>query len=173
MASKSYLITHDYKAPYVESTGHPKNPTQVKFKVFRRGDIVRGELKHANNKPAFLLVGGQAIVTLDVIKELVTKEVKSGADSTTTSPSKLIDKTIGLPKNNSNPQVRYLDAMLIGAIVGFGGAYLAEKQGWIGEPNKKNKLIGAGIGAALGVYYIYRSKTQRQKAQLRANNENE
>jgi hypothetical protein len=164
MALKSYIITHDVKSPYIVATGLPHNPQKVCLKLFRKGQIVKGELKHANNKPAFLLVNGVCVIGLDVVKELVTKEISSNASGLQNpTPTKVIDKTIGLSKNNSNPQVRYIDAMIIGALVGVAGVYIAEKQGWIAEPDKKYKLYGAIGGAILGYYFMYRKKTQKQK----------
>jgi hypothetical protein len=167
MALKSYLITHDVKSPYIVATGLPHNPQEVRLKLFRKGQVVKGELKHANNKPAFLLVNGVCVIGLDVVKELVTKEINSNASGgTTTSAAKVIDKTVGLSKNNSNPNVRYIDAMIIGALVGAGGVFLAEKQGWIAVPDKKYKLYGAVGGAIAGFYFMYRKKTQAQKVKL-------
>ena len=58
MALKSYIMTSDVKAPYVTATGLAHNPSEIRLKKYRRGQIVKGELKHANNKPAFLLVDG-------------------------------------------------------------------------------------------------------------------
>jgi hypothetical protein len=162
MALKSYLITHDVKSPYVVATGLPHNPQEVRLKLFRKGQVVKGELKHANNKPAFLLVNGVCVIGLDVVKELVTKEIGSNASGgTTTSPSKVIDKTIGLSKDNSNPKVRYIDAMIVGALLGVAGVFIAEKQGWVEDTDKKYKLYGAIGGAIVGYYFMYRKKTQK------------
>jgi hypothetical protein len=167
MALKSYIITHDVKSPYVVATGLPHNPQQVRLKLFRKGQVVKGELKHANNKPAFVLVNGVCVIGLDVIKEVVTKEISSNATGLQNpTPTKMIDKTIGLSKNNSNPKVRYIDAMIVGALLGVGGVFLAEKQGWIKEPDKKYKLYGAIGGAVIGYYFMYRKKTQKPKFKL-------
>ena len=138
MAQKSYIVTHDFKAPYVQITGIPHAPQAIKMKKFRKGEIIRGELKHANNKPAFILVNGACVVPLDVVKELVTKAVVSNADGNTSKvDSTPKTKVVTVP---TNPKVRYADAIILGAIIGAIGAYLVEKQGWIGEPDKKNKL---------------------------------
>ena len=161
MALKSYVVTNDVKSPVVRVTGDPRNPQEISFKQFRKGDIVNGELKHANNKPAFLLVKGVCVVPLDCIKELITKDVVSHADGETKIKSPVLD---GIPKKNSmntNPKVKYADALLIGGIVGFAGVWLAEKQGWIEGEGKKNRLIGAGAGSLLAMYLVYRSKTEK------------
>lgn len=171
MALKSYIITHDVKSPCVVATGLPHDPQKVKLKLFRKGAIVKGELKHANNRPAFVLVDGIFVIGLDVIKELVTKEISSNASGGPSQASKVVEKTVGLSKNNTNPKVRYIDAMIIGALLGFVGVYVAERQGWIKEPNSKYKLYGAGGGALIGLYFMYRKKTQKQKFQLQKNDE--
>jgi len=166
MALKSYILTKDFKSPYVTSTGLPHNPQAIRFKQFAKGDVINGEMKHANNKPAFVLVNGVCVVPLQVIKELVTKEVVSHADGEgkiTGAPVKnAINKNLGSSKQNSNPKVAYADALLIGAIVGFGGIVLAEKQGWITESDNKYRLYGAVGVAALGMYFVYRQKTQKK-----------
>ena len=160
MAQKSYIFTHDFKAPYVTATGMPHNPQAIKFKRFQKGQIARGELKHANNKPAFLLVNGVCVVPLDIVKELVTKAV-SNADGSAPVSDK--PKVVKVP---TNPKVRYADAMIIGAIVGVVGVYVAEKQGWIAEPDKKYKLYGALIGAAGAAYIVYRTNNAKPKVQV-------
>jgi len=160
MAQKSYIFTRDYKSPMVVATGMAHNPQAVKFKKFQKGEIVRGELKHANNKPAFLLVNGVCVVPLDIVKELVTKEVVSNASGGSTEPK------VKKVKVATNPKVRYADAMILGAIVGIVGVYVAEKQGWIAEPDRKYKLYGALGGAALAAYVVYRTNNAKPKVQI-------
>ena len=53
-----------------------------------------------------------------------------------------------------------MDAMLIGAVIGLAGVYLANKKGWIKVPDNMNYAYGAGIGAALAGYYIYRNNNK-------------
>ena len=162
MAQKSYIFTHDFKAPYVTATGMPHNPQAIKFKRFQKGEIVRGELKHANNKPAFLLVNGVCVVPLDIVKELVTKAV-SNADGGGSSFPESKPKVVKVP---TNPKVRYADAMIIGAIIGVVGVYVAEKQGWIAEPDKKYKMYGALAGAVAAAYVVYRTSNGKPKVQV-------
>lgn len=159
MALKSYIMTADVRAPYVAATGLAHNPQDIRLKKFHKGQIVKGELKHANNKPAFVLVNGVCVVPISAIKELVTKEIMSGVDASTTT-KEAIDKTIGLTKNNSNPKVRYVDAMIVGGLVGFGVAYFLEKKGYIQSTERSYKLYGALGGAVLAAYLVYRKKTQ-------------
>jgi hypothetical protein len=151
MALKSYIVIADIKTPYVQGTGVPHRPQEVRFKLIRKGEIIKGELKHANNKPAFVLVNGTLVVPLSAVKELVTKEITSNVDGIAKD-----DKApMKLPSIN---KVKYVDAIIVGALLGVGGAYLSEKQGWLGEPDKKNKLYGALIGGAVALYGLYRYK---------------
>jgi hypothetical protein len=167
MAQKTYIATHDFKAPYVEVTGMPHNPQQVKFKTFRKGQQFRGELKHANNKPAFILAENNSIVGLDTVKEIVTKQV--GSETRANEMSAFNGSTSGETKKVSvptNPKVRYIDAMLLGALVGVVGVVVAEKQGWIPEPDKKYKMYGALAGAVAAAYIVYRTSNGKPKVQI-------
>lgn len=161
MALKSYVITQTYKAPVVRVTGLPHKPQQITFKTFRKGEIIKGEMKHANNKPAFVLVDGIMVVPLEVLREVVTKEINVGVDASQQGePKKNIEYSKFL---GSNYKIGYIDAIVLGGALGVGGAFLAEKQGWIAPPDKKNKLWGGLIGAGLGMYLVYRSKSGRTK----------
>jgi hypothetical protein len=164
MAQKTYIFTHDCKAPYVEITGKPHMPQEIKFLKFRRGDQVRGELKHSNNKPAFILGPKNAIIPMDCVKELVTKAVVGDTSSIASSS---FDASAQQKKAvPTNPKVRYIDAMLLGALVGLVGVVVAEKQGWISEPDTKYKWYGAGLGAAAAAYIVYRTSNAKPKVQI-------
>ena len=52
----------------------------------------------------------------------------------------------------------YADGVIVGALLGFASVILAEKQGWIANVDKKTKITGAVIGAAVGCYFVYRFK---------------
>ena len=124
-----------------------------KFKQFRKGQIVKGEMKHANNKPAFLLVDGCCVVPLTSIREVVTKEVTSdvtGDAAQTPIVKNKIDVKVS--------KLKIMDAGIIGGLVGLGGVWLAHKQSWLPVVDNKNYLYGAVIGAAAGMYLLYRFK---------------
>ena len=159
---KSYIITKDCKSPVVTNSQTAHKPAQIRFKHFRRGQIVQGELKHSGNQPSFVLVGRMCIVPLDCVKELQGKDIQSsgftGADmDENKTPAKVVKV--------ENPKVKYLDAMIIGALGGFLVVHVAEKQGYITpneENDKKNKMYGALGGALIGLYMVYRhSSTQK------------
>mgnify|MGYP003646113025 CR=1 FL=1 len=163
MAIRSYIITENVKSPYVQVTGMPHKPQAIKFKQFRKGEIVKGELKHSNNQPAFLLVDGCCVVPLGCLREVVTKEITSNAvgdkqdsPAPTTTMGKLIAKT---------PAVNYIDSAIIGGLLGLGAVYLAEKQGWLPVVDKKNKIYGALIGSAVALYGYYRFKPKFKKTE--------
>ena len=63
----------------------------------------------------------------------------------------------------TNPKVRYIDAMIVGAVIGVIGVIVAEKQGWIAEPDSKYKLYGAGLGAIAAGYIVYRTNNAKPK----------
>ena len=155
MALKSYILTRDFNSPYVISTGLAHQPTKIKLKKFRKGEIVNGEMKHANNQPAFILVQGTLMIPLSVIKEVVTRDVNSSFDDGKSNKA-AEDKKPAIVVTNS--KMKSLDAMIIGAIAGLGGVILAEKQGWITSVDKKNKIYGAIVGAIAGLYVSYRFK---------------
>jgi len=158
MAAKSYIFVNDYKAPYVQVTGLPHNPQKIRFKKFLKGEIVKGELKHANNKPAFILVAGVCVVPLDIVKELVTKAVVEHNDHAKSAADGAMLALTPKKKPSTASKVKYVDAMVVGALLGVGAVFLADKQGWISMPDKKHKLYGAAIGAAAGLYFVYRMK---------------
>jgi hypothetical protein len=165
MAIKSYILTQDFSAPYVVATGLPHDPQKIKIKKFGKGEIVKGEMKHANNQPAFVLVNGVLVLPLEVIKELVTKAI---VDNDTppipvdVEPQNASEVLLGKKKTAvpTNPKVRYIDTMVIGGLIGLGGVYLAGRQGWIAEMDKKYYLYGFGLGAIAGAYFVYRTKAQ-------------
>lgn len=154
---KSYVLIQDFKAPYVIATGMPHKPSKIMLKKYVKGEIIEGELKTAKGKPVIVLINGVIPVPITVLKEVVTKEIVNSVNgNTATSTTKLNPNqpTITTKKTST----RYFDAGILGAILGVGAAYLAEKQGLIAQPDKKNKLYGAAIGAVLAMYLVYRKK---------------
>jgi ABC-type enterobactin transport system permease subunit len=152
---KSYVFKQDFKAPYVVSTGLPHRPTKIMLKKYKRGQIIQGQMVMAKGKPSVLLVSGVIPIPLTVIREVITKEiVQSNASGTPTTTTNLSSAVVVGKKSNT----RYIDAAILGAILGLGAAYFLEKRNLLGQPDKKNKLYGAAIGAVLAMYFIYRKK---------------
>ncbi len=179
MALKSYVLTQDFATPYVIATGMAHNPQQIKVKKFKKGDIVKGELKHANNQPAFVLVQGTLVLPLEVIKELVTKAIIDNdtppipIEDLDSSSKKSDDVVVSKKKSNlmplksTNPKVNYIDSMIIGGIVGLGAMYLVKRQNWIEEFNNKYYLYAGLVGASLGAYIVYRVRSSKaEKVQI-------
>ena len=155
-----FVATQDFVTPYVVSTGQPHNPTQICKKKFRKGDIITGEVKTVKGKPSFVLHKGVMVIPFSVVKQVVVKDIViSNLDGTSDSVAKTNPKVeVKVIKPADVKNKKYIDGILIGAVVGLGGVILAEKQGWIANIDKKNKIYGAIAGAVLGAYYIYRFK---------------
>ena len=151
-----FVATKDFVTPYVVSTGMPHKPTRICKKKFKKGEIITGEIKTANGKPAFVLHKGVMVVPLAVVKQVITKDldVSNAVGDNIAKSNPKVEVRLGATKKDTNKQ--YIDALVIGAIVGFAGVILAEKQGWIAVVDKKNRLYGAIGGAILGAYIVYR-----------------
>jgi|LakMenEpi03Aug12_release.lakeMendotaPanAssembly.Ray.scaffolds.fasta_scaffold03477_13 hypothetical protein len=155
MAQKTYQVIKNFKTPFVVATGVAHRPQQIKFKSFKKGDMVKGELKHANNKPAFVLVGGALVMPLDSIKEVVTKDIVSNAtgDEKKTTEAKTTIKV-------ATSKLTIMDSALVGALLGVVAVHIANKKNWIVVPEKINFLYGGLAGAFLGGYLVYRSRNK-------------
>lgn len=152
---KSYILKQDYSFPDVISTPSTYQRARVNMKKFRRGEIVNGEMKHSNNEPSFVLVEGRFVIPVSMLREVVTKEVSSNASGF--PEQKAMDKKPALVVTRGG--LKGLDAMLIGALSGVAGVFIAEKQTWLQpSPNKKNYIYGAVVGALAGLYLNYRFK---------------
>lgn len=154
------MITHEFKSPYVVASGNPRNPTETRYKRFKKGELISGELKHNNNKPAFVLYNGVVVVPLSVIRAVVTKEILSSASGEEVNKIPNGQETTKNFIINKNPKTRYMDAAIAGAIFGLVAVFVANKKGWIKVPMNINYGYGVGAGALLAVYLIYRSNNK-------------
>lgn len=156
-----YVATCDFSVPYVLSTGRAINPVIQKVKRIKKGEVLKGVLKSANGRPAFLLMknpeGAAIVVPADYLQEVKLTELNSNASGGSVQQKTLAPISVDVKKN----KVRYMDALLVGGLIGALAVYGAEKKGWIKTPSNKNKLIGAGVGAALAVYAMYRFKGEK------------
>lgn len=157
---KTYVITKDVKVPIVVNSGQAHRPAQVRYKIYRKGEMVQGELKHSDNKPAFVLVGQMGVLPLNCVQEVTSVPVTSNADGAT---DKKDEKQVEVKKDS---KVQYGDAMIIGALVGFVGVFMAQKYGYLDQENKKFRLYGALGGGLLGVYWVYRNKNTRKTVKV-------
>jgi hypothetical protein len=158
MANKSYVLVQDFNAPYVVATGMAHKPSRIMIKKYRKGDIIEGELKTTGGKPTIVLVRGVIPIPVTMLRVVVTKEILSSANGAPTAKPQLNTATTINTVSAKKTNTRYLDSGIIGAILGIGAVYLAEKQGWIATAETKNKLYGAAVGAVLGMYFVYRKK---------------
>jgi hypothetical protein len=158
---KTYIITKDVKVPIVVNSGQAHRPAQVRYKVYRKGEMVKGELKHSNNKPAFILVGSMGVLPLNCVQEVTSVPVTSSVTGEATN--------IIPPKESEavkEPKVQYGDALIIGALVGFVGVFMAQKYGYLNQEDKKLRLYGALGGGLLGMYWVYRQKNTSKKVKI-------
>jgi len=164
MARKqAYIVTRAFKSPNVIETGISHRPAEIAWKKFSKGQIIKGELKHSNGKPAFVLIGRMTVVPLGNIKRLVTKTLidrSSGADGT------VKNKATDYMKKTA-PKIKYMDGILVGAGIGGVGFWLAEKKNLIQSNNPKNKFYAAAAGSALAWYLIYRYHNRKNKPKLK------
>lgn len=163
---KTYIITNDVDVPVVAG-GTAHKQAQVRMKRFRKGQIVRGELKHSNNKPSFVLVGRMMVIPVECVKEIQGKDVTSkfsGADMD--EIKKPVTPQQKAVQQKSETTVKYMDALLIGAVLGFGAMFFAEKKGWVTSEDNKLKMYGAIGGAFLGIYLVYRKRSSNMKSNI-------
>jgi len=148
---KTYIITKDVKVPFVVNSGQAHKPAQIRYKVFRKGKMVKGELKHSNNKPAFVLVGTMGVLPLNCVQEVTSTPIVSNFDDNS-------DEIEIKKETKQEPKVQYGDALIIGALLGLLAVYGAQKYNYLDAEEKKYKLYGAVVGGVLGLYYVYRKK---------------
>jgi len=160
---KAYILTRDVRCPIVDGHNYTHRPLQVKTKLFKKGSIVKGELKHSDNQPAFVLVGKMCVIPIDAVKELSGKDITSkfsGADMDE-KPKTNADTSKTPILKNKNPKIAYIDAMIICGILGFVGMYYAEKKQLITSEDSKLKMYGAIGGALAGIYLVYRTRSNQ------------
>ena len=156
---KTYILTRDVNCPVVATGGTAHKQTQMRMRRFRKGQLVKGELKHSNNRPAFVLVGKMCVIPIDAVKEIQGKDIVSKFEGADMDQQKKQVQPATL--KSANPKVKYMDALLIGGLVGFIAIYFAEKKGYITSEDNKNKMYGAIGGAVLGAYLVYRHQASQ------------
>jgi hypothetical protein len=164
--SQDYVFTQDYKAVYVVATGMPHKPSSIKFKKFRKGEIIKGVLHSPYGKPEFVMIDGIMVVPTNVLRKVITKTINGGGQNSfdgTGGSSESTSQTIAI-KKPVDPKIQYMDAMLIGGVVGLVLTHIAEKKEWIGKSEEnpyQNKLIGAAVGAAVGAYIVFKTRSKK------------
>ena len=162
---KNYILTSNFISPVVTATGQPHRPTKIEGKRFRKGQIVKGVMQYANGAPSHILMGGTLMIPATHLREVETRELSNAAGPTTEAllekPSETLTPSVKTIEPAKNPKVKYLDAILVGGVIGFVGVIIAEKQGWIPVPEKKYKLMGAVGGAFIACYFVYRSQQNK------------
>lgn len=157
-----FVVTKNFKSPYAVATGVPHKPTALKTANFKKGQIIKGDIKKddvGNN--AFVMYRNTIVVPLDCVRQVLTKEVdlKNGFSNATGSSKPLSAQAQIIKVQPPKEEVRkkYIDAIIIGGILGFVATYYAEKKGYV-QPEEKNKMIGVALGSLAGLYLVYRFK---------------
>ena len=163
MKTRRFILTRNFKSPYIARNGMAHSPHQLGYKMYRKGEQINGEvIKDSNNTPLFVQPSGDngLVIPLDAVKEVVTKDViVSNAEGSEDKSAK--GKVIAAVKNGAE-RSKYPDAAIIGALVGFGLYRLAVKKTWLIE-NQKHMLIAIGLTAGLGMYGVYRFSSTKPK----------
>ncbi len=165
-----FVVTQDFKTPRVTATGNNKQPTRIDFKYFKKGQILKGVL-HKDNQgnPDVLMLNGTMAVPLEVVKRVITKDIQTSGFDGDVSKSDAPTKISLKPKEGS--KMKYLDAAIIGGIAGFILTIVSEKKGWLDaneESPYQNKLIGAGVGAVVGAFLIYRFGNNKEEIKAKS-----
>lgn len=158
--ARIYTLIRDIEAPYVVDTGNNRRGPNIRKKKFKKGQMIKGVMKYANGRPAYILVGGAIPVEARHLKILMAKDVEVSDFS---GEAKAKSDVPGIIHNNANPKVKYIDAMIVGGIVGALAVHFAEKKGFIQNPDQKNKIYGAVGGALLLMYVVYRYQSAKKK----------
>jgi hypothetical protein len=147
----TYALSKEYRAQRVIFSKHPAKPSTICQQWFKRGDLIKGELKHMNNQPAIVMTESGWIFPVNVLKEVLTKDLSgaasSGADGSGGAAGSGADlKKSAVVGDLKNPprtkKVQYLDAIILGGLIGFVAVWAAEKKGWLPpSPDKKNKIF--------------------------------
>lgn len=156
---KAYIVKENFKAPFVVATGMAHKPQRIEYKTFRKGQIIKGTMRYNQGKPAFVLVGGIIPVECRYVNELQQKEIIVSNATGSSSEEKTTEK---FDLKSSNPKIKYIDAMLVGGLIGALGVHFAEKKGYITNPDQKNKIYGAVAGALISWYIVYRQQSSKK-----------
>lgn len=152
---ETYLITENYRGPKVifDPSGHNR-PPKIIYKVFRKGEQINGVMRYKNGQPLVVMTSGNIPVPIKYVKRVVAKDITSSASGPVKSETPKVEMPV---IKSGNSKIMYIDAMMLGAILGALAVHFAEKKGYIESVSPKNKLYGAAGGAFLGWYLIYRN----------------
>ena len=152
MAKKTYLVVKDFQSPQVYSTGYSHKPAQIGMRSFKKGTTIQGELKTSNGKPSFILVGRMTVVPIECVQEVVARPVQGTSSFDAVGDKKPLKEYM----DKTTTKVKYMDAAIVGALVGGLGYYFLEKRGMVPTDNPKFRVYAAGAGVALAIYLVYR-----------------
>lgn len=157
---KHYIVIKEVDVPVVVRGSVNNMPPLIKTIRLKKNQIIKGELKHANNEPAIVLMGKRVPVPIECLQEVKSVPITGKDTQPTTAYSNASGDEQQPPKTittkPTKPVMRYADGALLGGLAGLLGVYLAQKKGLISEENGNYRIYGALAGATLGVYAIWR-----------------
>lgn len=160
MQAERYILTKNVRTPVVINTPYPHKPTAIKYKEFREGETIKGVVqKGRDGKPRFIIVKGMYVIPAHAVRLLVTKNI--GEPNSNASGKDAGEKLEQYAKGG-NPRVKYMDAALVGALVGVTAVFFAQKKGWLTPPSKSNLVYGALGAAGLSMYVIFRIRNRNK-----------
>jgi hypothetical protein len=157
MANENFLVTQDFKSPFMTITGQAHRPHKIEYKPFRAGSVISGKMHYRGGKPAFVMIDETLVVPLGVIKKVHAEDISVNRVNSSSSFD-AGQKSYIVP----NEKYRYTDAGIIGAVIGIAFVYVGQKKGLkiYDEAMPKNKYVAMGVGAligsALGMYIAKR-----------------
>ncbi len=150
-----FLVVQDFRSPVFMITGMAHKPHDIRFRPYRKGQTLEGQIIYTNGQPSYIMSENKYIIPLHAVQEI--KTVQDVVSNATGDEKKQLDKALKKPAGN----LEYIDWAIAGAIIGFAAVYFAEKKAWL-KPDPKHKFIGMGIGALLFAYGKYRIAPAKQ-----------
>lgn len=169
-----FVVSEDFTTPHIIMTGNPRQPTKNMPKAFKRGTVIQGDIiKDKNGRPLFVLVYPDLHIPLVYLRSVKTEPLmggpRSGPVSNVSGPQISVSQPAATTAKVSfinNKKTKYIDFAIVGAILGFGVHYFAQKKEWVSSDNPNLRWYFVGGMAAAGVYVAYRM----QAAEMIKNN---
>lgn len=145
MANENFLVTQDFKSPFMTITGQAHRPHKIEYKAFRTGQTINGKLHYRGGKPAFVMVDETLVVPLNVIKKIHAEDISVNQVNSSFDASTKVYRV-------ETDKYKFTDAGLIGATLGIVAIYVAQKKGLkiYDESMPKNRYVAMGVGALIG-----------------------
>lgn len=159
MSEKRFIMTQNFRSPYVAKDGGGVRPHAMAFRTFSKGQQFNGRIVNdAQGKPLFIMADNALTIPLSVVKEVVVRDtVISNAEGDTKDEPKIITAV-----KKDAVRFKYTDAGILGALLGFGIYKYAVKKTWI-LPENKHMAISIAVTAGLAMYGVHRFTSSKPK----------